>query len=72
MMDIYRSLTEDDGQAGILKVLLKEPDLDVLMNNPFKITKNDVQVSKNSLIPFLIYQRSKLHFLILKPPSGSL
>ena len=46
MMNIYKSLTEDDGQsAGVLKNLLEEPDMDKLLNNPFKITAGDVKVS---------------------------
>ena len=45
MMNIYKSLTEDDGQsAGVLKNLLEEPDMDKLLNNPFKITAGDVKV----------------------------
>ena len=44
MMDIYRSLTEGDGSAGVLKNLLDEPELNKLMNNPFKITQSDIQV----------------------------
>lgn len=50
MMDIYKSLTEDDGQAGILKALLNEPELDALMKNPFRITESDVKVSKLALV----------------------
>ena len=46
MMDIYKSLTEDDGHAGILKNLLEEPELDKLMKNPFRITRNDIVVSR--------------------------
>ena len=46
MMNIYKSLTEDDGQsAGVLKNLLEEPDMDKLLNNPFKITAGDVKES---------------------------
>jgi len=49
MMNIYKSLTEDDGQsAGVLKNLLEEPDMDKLLNNPFKITAGDVKVINQS------------------------
>lgn len=45
MMDIYRSLTEDDGEAGVLKSLSDESDLESLRQNPFHITKSNIKVS---------------------------
>ena len=44
MKDIYRSLTENDGEAGILKSLLEENELEALKSNPFHITGNDIRV----------------------------
>ena len=44
MMDIYRTLTEDE--AGILKAKLSEPELAGLRNNPFHITDTDIKVSR--------------------------
>ena len=61
MMNIYKSLTEDDGQsAGVLKNLLEEPDMDKLLNNPFKITAGDVKViqSGNNFFIWGIAQKS--------------
>ena len=45
MMDIYRSLTEDNGVAGILKPLDEESELEALRSNPFHISTNDIKVS---------------------------
>ena len=45
MKDIYRSLTENNGEAGILKNLFEENELDVLKTNPFHITGTDIRVS---------------------------
>lgn len=59
MMNIYKSLTEDDGQsAGVLKNLLEEPDMDKLLNNPFKITAGDVKVIQSGNNFFIF---SELH-----------
>lgn len=46
MKDIYRSLTENDGESGILKSLLEENELEALKTNPFHITGNDIRVRK--------------------------
>ena len=46
MKDIYRSLTENNGEAGILKNLLEEDELDALKTNPFHITGTDIRVRK--------------------------
>jgi hypothetical protein len=45
MKDIYRSLTENGGEAGILKNLLEENELEELRSNPFHITGTDIRVS---------------------------
>ena len=54
MKDIYRSLTENNGEAGILKNIFEENELDVLKTNPFHITGTDIRVSF-FVYKFLIY-----------------
>jgi hypothetical protein len=44
MKDIYRSLTENGGEAGILKSLLEETELEELKTNSFHITGTDIRV----------------------------
>ena len=46
MREIYNSLTEQNG-AGVLKPLLSEPDLEKLRQNPFHITKTNIQVKRH-------------------------
>ena len=43
MMDVWKSLTEQEGE-GVLKPLLSEPDLEKLRQNPFHITQSNIQV----------------------------
>lgn len=43
MMDLYTTLTEDE--AGVLKAMLGEPELDMLRNNPFHISQSDIKVT---------------------------
>ncbi len=47
MKDIYRSLTENNGEAGILKNLLDEDELNDLKTYPFHITGTDIRVRKH-------------------------
>ena len=44
MKDIFDLLTEQEGE-GILKPLLKEPDLQKLLQNPFHISDNNIKVN---------------------------
>jgi hypothetical protein len=48
MMDIYRSLTEDE--AGVLKSKLDEPELEWLRNNAFHIRDTDIKVQRHKTI----------------------
>ena len=54
MKDIFDLLTEQEGE-GILKPLLREPDLQKLLQNPFHISDSNIKVtfySYMSLISF--------------------
>ena len=55
MKEIFNSLTEHDEQAGILKPLLNEPDLEELRQNPFHITQSNIQVKLNNLLAQIIW-----------------
>ncbi len=58
MKDIYRSLTENNGEAGILKNLLDEDELNDLKTNPFHITGTDIRVRKHfEFFLFVILER---------------
>ena len=48
MKDIYRSLTENNGEAGILKNLFEENELDDLKTNSFHITGSDIRAINES------------------------
>ena len=43
MKDIFDLLTEQEGE-GILKPLLREPDLQKLLQNPFHISDSNIKV----------------------------
>ena len=43
MRDIFDMLTEQEGE-GILKPLLREPDLQKLLQNPFDISETNIKV----------------------------
>jgi len=47
MKDIFDLLTEQEGE-GILKPLLKEPDLQKLLQNPFHISDNNIKAINES------------------------
>ena len=44
MKDIFDLLTEQEGE-GILKPLLREPDLQKLLQNPFHISDSNIKVT---------------------------
>ena len=46
MKDIFDLLTEQEGE-GILKPLLREPDLQKLLQNPFHISDSNIKVTFN-------------------------
>ena len=56
MREIYKSLTEHDGEAGVLKPLLSEPDLEALRQNPFHISGIQVRQMHN-VQTIIIYLR---------------
>ena len=60
MREIYKSLTEHDGQAGVLKPLLSEPDLEALRQNPFHISGSNIQVKQiDDIYTIIIYISSQ-------------
>ena len=67
MRDIFDMLTEQEGE-GILKPLLREPDLQKLLQNPFDISETNIKVIiYSTLIQVekyrLLLGRSKGHLL---------
>jgi hypothetical protein len=44
MKNIYKSLTEDDGEEGILKNLIDDQEMKELLTNPFHITGSNIKV----------------------------
>lgn len=53
MLDLYRTLTEDE--AGVLKAQLGEDDLQLLRKNPFHITDSDIKVKRQLLFSPLFF-----------------
>ncbi len=45
MKNIYKSLTEDDGEEGILKNLIDDQEMKELLTNPFHITGSNIKVT---------------------------
>ena len=48
MKNIYTSLTENNGEEGILKGLVDENEIQDLLANPFNISGNNIKVRKRT------------------------
>ena len=48
MKNIYTSLTENNGEEGILKGLVDENEIQDLLANPFNISGNNIKAINNS------------------------
>ena len=48
MKNIYTSLTENNGEEGILKGLVDENEIQDLLANPFNISGNNIKVGRRN------------------------